>query len=304
MTKQIHPSTALFIVLAACLSALLLFSGAVSVQGQSVPTPTLTERETLNLAQQTAQDAASLGHNADGVVTNALNAVVTSNLLLSIATGALLIGGILVLLIALIALRAGVITLRETRSDLDKAQISINAMRADLKSNTDQVRARAGQAIQALALMQLGEQQMSRRNIKGALQMYGRAFVLDSNNQATNYFLGELYVRDNQLTQGMTHLQRVLAADPAFAPAEAALGLALRLQGDQAVDPNQRAMLYVQAEQRLLQALQTDPTVLDIYGEPIQAILGSLYERQGRLEQARHHYAEARKLSPQRVYPL
>jgi tetratricopeptide (TPR) repeat protein len=162
----------------------------------------------------------------------------------------------------------------------------------------------ANRAIQVLAMVQLGEQQLQRRNIKSAIQCYQKAFELDPENQATNYSLGELYIQDKQIERGIHHLRLAIGPDFDYAPAEAALGLAYRIQGDQATDTKQRALLYAQAEEFLLRALQIDPTALDIYGEPVQAGLGALYKRQGRVEQAIQHYEEARKITPQKSYPI
>lgn len=162
----------------------------------------------------------------------------------------------------------------------------------------------ADRAILALAMLQLGEQQLERRNVKSAIQCYRRAFELDPENRATNYYLGELYIQDKQLERGIDHLKQAIGPDFDYAPAEAALGLAYRLQGDQTTDPDRRNTLYVQAEESLLLALQVDPTALDINGESVQAGLGALYKRWGEVEQAIVHYEEARKITPQKSYPI
>ncbi len=162
----------------------------------------------------------------------------------------------------------------------------------------------ADRAILGLAMMQLGEQQIERRNIKSAIQCYQKAADLDPENGATHYFLGELYIQDKKLERAIDHLNRAIGSDFDYAPAEAALGLAYRLQGDQAADANQRNVLYKQAEESLLRALQVDPTALDIHGEPVQAGLGALYKRQGQVDQAIQHYEEARKITPQKSYPI
>ncbi len=99
-------------------------------------------------------------------------------------------------------------------------------------------------------------------------------------------------------------LKKAIGPDFDYAPAEAALGLAYRLQGDQATDPRQRELLYSQAKTSLLQALQIDPTALDIHGEPVQAGLGALYKREGQVAQAIQYYEEARKITPQKSYPI
>ncbi len=297
----------LLILLIGVLSVVMTIGGAVPAKGQGPeipPTPTMTDQQVFDTVKQSLEDSVSNARNANSVVTNADNAVGTSNLLLRIASGSLAIGGLLVLFIAILGFQAGLRTLRETRLDLARARAHLAQMRAELKENREQITVQSAGAIRALALTQLGQQQFQRHNITGAIQMFNKAFDLDPNNRATNYFLGELYVQDRQLDKGIEHLQRVLAQDGEYAPAEAALGQALRLQGDQADDPREQAILYVQSEERLLHALQIDPTALNIHGQPVQALLGGLYKRQGRLDQAIYHYEEARKIAPHRTYPV
>ncbi len=260
--------------------------------------------EILKLAEQARSDAAAASEKANNVVNNANNAVNTVNLLLNFVQAASLFGGILASVFAILGTRIGSRTLNDYREELKKAQQELEQMHSGLNHETEQVRTQADRAIRALALMQLGEQQLEQRNIRGALQMYQRAAALDPDNGAVNYFLGELYIQDKQLAKGIDHLQRSLASDADYAPAEAALGLALRLQGDQASDPAERDILYAKAEERLLKALQIDSTALDIHGEPVQAAMGALYKRQGRLDQAIVHYEEARQLMPFKSYPV
>jgi tetratricopeptide (TPR) repeat protein len=112
-------------------------------------------------------------------------------------------------------------------------------------------------------------------HVRGAIQMYEKAFALDPNNRATHYFLGELYIQDMQFDAGIQHLQELFSSDLEYTPAEAALGLAFYLQSDQVKQPTERALLYVQAEERLLQALQTDPKTLALRGTSVRALLES-----------------------------
>jgi len=287
------------------LSLSFFFGAAIPAQAQTgpTPTPTLTSQEMLSLAKQIADDANTSSLSAVSIAKNADSAVNTSNNALKIAAGASLIGVVLVSVIAGLGFYTAWRTFLETRADLVKAKVRIEEMRTDLRRNTEQVRTQSRRAIQGLALMQLGEQQVERRNLKGAVRMYEKAFTLDPDNRATRYFLGDLYVQDGQLDRGIENLNRV-GLDSDYAPAEAGLGLALRLQGDRTDDPRQRSLLYVQAEERLLRALQIDPTALDIYGEPIQAALGELYKRQGRLRDAILRFEEARLIAPESSYAI
>jgi tetratricopeptide (TPR) repeat protein len=150
----------------------------------------------------------------------------------------------------------------------------------------------------------LGEQQMEARNPIAALRTFGDAFRLDPNNRATNYFLGELYLQQRDLKLAMEHLERALAGDDDYPPAEGALGAALRLQADKETDPNRKNLLYAQAEQRLLKALAADSFIRDPYGESYYGALGGLYRRQNRVDDAIRAFQEAEKLTPQNSYPI
>ncbi len=147
--------------------------------------------------------------------------------------------------------------------------------------------------------MQLGEQQLGQGNIHAAIQMYEKAASLDPNNRAIDYFLGELYIQDKQFEIGIQHLRQMESPGWEYAPAEAALGAALYLQGDQAADPMERALLYVQAEEHLLRALEVDAAMLNLQGVSVQELLGGLYKRQKRIAKAVECYEEARKITPQ-----
>lgn len=274
-----------------------------SAQGPT-PAPTLTVQQILDMAKQTADDAQNSSQTALANVTNADSAVNTSNNALRIALGAYIVGAVLVLLIIRLTLKTQLQFFNQSRTDLAQARRRISEIQDTLKTNTDLMHRQAENAVHAFVATQLGEQQLARGNIRGAIQLYEKALTLDPNNRATNYFLGELYIEDRQFEAGIRHLQQIISADMEYAPAEAALGLALYLQGDQVLDRSDRALLYVQAEERLLQALHVDPTALDLYGESIQAALGGLYKRQGRVEQAIARYEEALKITPHAEEPI
>jgi hypothetical protein len=257
-----------------------------------------TDADTLTQAAEAAQDAANQGAGALSVVNNAANAVNTTNLLLSLMVGALAVAGVMVGLLAILGAQAIYRTLREMQADVGRARGEIGDMLRGLRENADHMRAQSNRAVQALSLMQLGEQQLERGNLNGALQLYLGAYELDPDNHATNYFLGELYLQSGEIEQGIVHLQAALSADYTHAAAEAALGRALFLQASRAATVDEQDLLYVQAEERFLRALEIDPTALDISGCPIQAALADLYIQQGRLEKARQHVEEARRITP------
>jgi tetratricopeptide (TPR) repeat protein len=273
----------------------LVLLAALPVRAQEA---TPDAADTLTQAAEAARDAANQGAGALSVVNNAANAVNTTNLLLSLMVGALAVAGIMVGLLAILGAQAIYKTLRDMQTDVGRARGEIGDMLLGLRENTEHMRAQSNRAVQALSMMQLGEQQLERGNLNGALQLYLGAYELDPDNHATNYFLGELYLQSGQIDQGIAHLRDALAADYTHAAAEAALGRALFLQAGRAPTVDEQDLLYVQAEGRFLRALEIDPTALDISGRPIQAALADLYIQQGRMEKARQHVEEARRIAP------
>jgi tetratricopeptide (TPR) repeat protein len=302
--------TAVFVSMVIVLLLAASGTGRVGAQAPATPAATSdalsldTAQNILKTAQQAKDAADTAFQQANNVVNNANNAVNTVNLLLNFIQAASLFGGILASIFAVLGTRIGQRTLSDYREELKKAQAELEEMHSGLNRETEQVRVQADRAIRALALMQLGEQQLERHNIKGALQMYKQAYSLDSDNGAINYFLGELYIQNKELEKGIEHLQRSLEIDADYAPAEAALGYALRIQGDGIKDSNERNQLYAKSEERMLRALHIDQNALDIHGEPVQAGLGALYKRQGRIEQAIVEYEQAHNIAPQKSYPI
>jgi tetratricopeptide (TPR) repeat protein len=159
-------------------------------------------------------------------------------------------------------------------------------------------------AIRALSLLQLGEEQLKARNIQSALRTYQEAYELDPNNPATNYYLGCLYTENRQIEKGIEHLKRALTQNEQFPPAEAELAYALRLQADKMTDPAEKQLRYTESEQMFLRALSQDPAVRDINGESFQAVLGGLYKRLNRMDEAIEAYKAAELVTPQNSYPI
>lgn len=290
-----------------------LRASTISVSAQVSPTPqataapagdTLSAQDVLNAAQQAKANADAANAAANNVVNNANNAVNTVNLLLNFVQAASLFGGVLASVFAILGARFGSRSLTAYREELKKAQAELEEMHSGLNRETEQVRLQADRAIRALALMQLGEQQLERHNTKGALQMYKQAYDLDPDNGAINYFLGELYIQDNRLDQAIEHLERSLKADADFAPAEAALGYALRQQANNVQDPTAKSIMQAKSEERMIRAVHIDPSALDIHGEPVQAGLGALYKRQERIGEAIAAYEAARQIAPDKSYPI
>jgi tetratricopeptide (TPR) repeat protein len=179
-----------------------------------------------------------------------------------------------------------------------------SAFEARLDAGLHEVRERGDLAIRALTVVQLGEQQMEMRNWSAALRTFEEAYRLDPQNRAVNYFLGELYIMQRDLKRGEEHLRKAQADGEIYPPAEAALAYVLRLQGDHLTDVNDRNYFYAQAERRFLNAVKHDPLVRDINGESVYGMLGGLYRRQGRMQDALRCYEQAERITPHNCYPV
>jgi len=178
----------------------------------------------------------------------------------------------------------------------------------NVQAASDEARAQSDHemllAVRALSLLQLGEQQLAARNIQSALRTYQEAYALDPDNPATSYYLGCLYTETRQIDKGIEHLKLALTQNEQYPPAEAALAYALRLQADKLPESVVKHQRYAESEQMFLRALSQDPTVRDINGESFHAVLGGLYKRLNRMDEAIEAYKAAELVTPQNSYPI
>lgn len=296
-------------------------TAAQGPQNTPIP-PSLSPAEVMDQAQKTLKQAQDLTDTANNAVNSANNAINVVNSFLSFIQVAGVIGGLLAAVAALVTGSAAVRTILDYRNQLNAAREELEVLKTELKGETEKaqkalasietrmsvemahVGEQMGKTTRALQLLEMGEAQFESKNLKAALRTYTEAYELDPENRATNYFLGELYIMDRDLDKAIAHLQKALSGAQNFAPAEAALGYALRLKGERQDDTNERNRYYAQAEQQLLKALTLDPTVRDANSESFQGVLGGLYQRQGRLEDAIRCYLEAEKVTPNSSYPI
>lgn len=198
---------------------------------------------------------------------------------------------------------------REKR--LDELEVTLTArldkMVTDTGLEISRVQQQAQDSFRVLSLLVLAEQQVRAHNIDTAIRTLQAAYDLAPNNQATNYLLGYLFTTRKQFDDAITRLECALEADPEFAPAIAALGLALRRKGDVITDEGQiteRNTLWAQAEIKLLEALSLDSRLTDAEGESYYGTLGGLYRRQRRYDDALRAYELARQVTPNSSYPI
>jgi tetratricopeptide (TPR) repeat protein len=311
-----------WITVLSLLLAVFLLVPAQRGQAQSAATATLSPDQVLAEAQRAAGQAA----DASTAAANAMNSV---NMILSFIQ---VIGLALTLLGGLAAL-FGIVSTTQYRQKMDMAIAALSermaaetdnmaqerdralnelrrsrdeleAQRLQLSQEITQIQERVSRSNRALALMQLGEQQLEFRNIYGALKLYQKAFELDSNNPAINYFLGELYLHTKAIEQGRDHLDRATAEGKDYAPIEAAYGYALRLQAEREPNEARRNLLYAQAETQFRKALLIDENVLNLLRESVYGWLGGLYKRQKAYDKAIEAYQMAHRVTPQSSYPV
>lgn len=185
--------------------------------------------------------------------------------------------------------------------DVAKAQIDqvIEDRLAQVYHDTESARKQSA----ALARHAMAEQLLREKNFDAALHACEEAYALDPQNYANNYLYGTLLIDKGDFDGAIDKLSEALEADGDFVPAIAALGLANRRAGDLADDRRRRNELYNLAEARLLDAIGKNPALLTPDGESYYGTLGSLYRRQGRIEDALDSYRRAAEVTPQRSYP-
>ena len=208
--------------------------------------------------------------------------------------------------------------IHQTETRLDKREKELNDLEASLtdqlkqgieqtKKDFGKVQQQANDSFRVLSLLVLAEQQVRAHNVDTAIRTLQTAYALDSDSQATNYLLGYLYTLRKRPDEAIERLEHALRQEPGFAPAIAALGLALRRKGDAMKAPEQRAerdRLWAEAEAKLLEALSVDSRLTDAEGESYYGTLGGLYRRQQRHQAALEAYEKARHVTPNSSYPI
>jgi tetratricopeptide (TPR) repeat protein len=265
----------------------------------ATPTASPTNSSDDILAQARAADADALKASAD-----ASNAIGVVNAMLAFVQVAAIVLGAVVTITGFSLTAAAIRLIQNYRNQLDGATQKMEDMQARLRTQEEQIRGKAESAVRALTLLQLGEHQLSDRNMNAALRTYKEAYDLDPDNRATNYFLGYIYSQQKNVEDGIRHLELALRDDYVYPPAEAALGYALRLKAEKEPDEMRQKRGYAEAEQLFLKALQDDHQVRDITGESIWAVLGGLYKKQGRTAEAIEAYLAAVKVTPENSYPV
>lgn len=198
---------------------------------------------------------------------------------------------------------------RETALQALESEVAerLDAALADTQREIEEARQRADRSFKLLNSLVLAEQQVRAHNHASALRILMDVLDLEPDNYAINYLLGYLYSLRKEYDRAIRHLEDSLAREDGFAPAIAALGLALRRKGDSLSDPADRELrneIWAQAEARLLAALRLDPHLTDAEGESYYGSLGGLYRRQGRYGDAIEAYRRAEQVTPSSSYPL
>ncbi len=209
--------------------------------------------------------------------------------------------------------------LERAESELLRREEQLAKLEAQLEQSLTSTQARIDQQIQSASKLArrsfeaLSQHVMAQRlarenNIEAAINACRDSYELDPLNVSNNYLLGMLLMRRNNLDDAIKHLTDAFqeaskSGEDASIPAQAALGLAIRYKGDLTNEPMERNRLYNQAEHHLLEATRSDPHLLTDNRESYLGVLGSLYRRQGRTQDAIQIYLRAAKITPRRSYP-
>jgi tetratricopeptide (TPR) repeat protein len=218
------------------------------------------------------------------------------------------------ILIAVIAVVGGIFGLRNynavmsrlalAEQKLQEREQELLAKQADMDQQMGSLLDRWQKAGLALALLPLAERQYRSGNLKGALDVYRRAWQKDADNPITHYYLGYVYTQQDKLEEAEHHLTHALEIDPELREAKAALGLVRRRKGEKlAEDDERRADLFQEAEGHIRAALRESPNLVDGDGESWRGSLGGLYRRSNRLEEAIRAYEMAEQVTPYSSYP-
>lgn len=192
----------------------------------------------------------------------------------------------------------------QVKSQASESRKQIEALTALINQQLESARVQAETSFRVLTLQMLAEQQVRARNYDTAISQLREAYELEDTNQSTTYLLGYLYITKRRYEDALFYLRRTLERDPDFAPALAALGLALQRLGRQQKDVVHRNRLWAEAEVNLTKALELEPGMLDADGESYFGTLGGLYRRQDRFNDAADAYERAVDVTPNSSYPL
>lgn len=196
-------------------------------------------------------------------------------------------------------------TIRQTLNTVETKTRELSNLDGEMKEALTSLRGDIQGAIRALSLLPLAEQQFMMSDIKGAIQTYGRARDLASDNPLVLYRFGYVLIEHGELEAARTHLEQALQYDPEFAPAQAALGYVLRRRAEaESLADIERNKLYSEAEGRLLSALHIAPNLVDENRESWWGALGSLYKQRKLVDQAISAYQRASEVTPYSSYPF
>lgn len=268
------------------------------------------ERDFVDITAETT----TTDERADLVLERANDAVNSAELILSFLEGASVVLTVAIAAATILGL-SNINELRhefdESKRRLEEAEASLRAREARLlefEREFSKIRDEARQAqrqLEAIERYSLAEQLMRERNIDAALSECFKSYNLDPKNYTNNYLYGTLLMAKGDFKDAIDKLEEALEEEPSFAVAIATLGLAYRRLGElTASDRGSQIRHYNIAEEKLLAALSMDDKLLNNDGESYHGTLGSLYRRQGRIEEAIERYERAARITPGRSYPF
>ena len=143
----------------------------------------------------------------------------------------------------------------------------------------------------ALVYLNLGDRLMGQKEYDQAFKIYKKVETLLPADVEINYILGRIYASMKYYEDAVKALSMAISLDPKFVEAYVELGLAYRRRGDTHTGQGAEALRqadYEEAKKTLLKAL-----VHRGDNEEALRILGGLYRRMGKIEDAAGHQGKA-----------
>lgn len=243
-----------------------------------------TVQATSVVAAQTP-DPATLDQDANNAVNSAQNAMNTVNIFSAILGVVLTALGLFAALLAIFGFQS----YRE-----------VVGMAKEMRQNLDEFHSSAQKTREALIYIGVGDRLMTQKNTAEALENYKKAGQLLPNDAQIHYALGRIYSGAGDYEAAIASLSSVKTVEPKEqARALKELGLAYRRRGEATQDSAQQNKDYDMAIDCLNKSVNLDATDADAFG-----ILGGLYRRQQKYEQAFDAYHKAWELHPNSSYAL
>ena len=187
------------------------------------------------------------------------------------------------------------------KTDIDAQMNNLNSFRAEIESQINQ---QINRINDAQSLTQLAQLQIGLGNIDAAIKALTQACDLDPENNINHYFLGDAYIRQGEITQGIEHLEKARREPFSLLPADASYAYALRRLGDREQNDKKREYYYADSLRIFLKLHDLAPNLLDASGESVFGAVAGIYNKRQESEDAIIWYKHVYSVTPHNSYPL